>query len=221
MLDRLISSNWKAQPAAQGGSFADEGAGQFVEPGSATSKQTNKPREDLSASSEPRSQTSDSSAPSTVLTNATDLDAIPRDPEQESGSALSNPPLSLHTSHDPALIPQSVDARQDFAATPTNQNHETDETSPGHGAYDTALNVLLSLSHPDNSTFEKGIHGGGSGFSLAGSNELASSPGLTVQSSGSLKELFPNCAHLPQSEKIQLIRHYRYNIAPWVRSTRL
>ncbi|CAG9975638.1 unnamed protein product [Clonostachys byssicola] len=200
----------------RGGSFADEGAAQFVEPGSVTSKQTSKPREDLSVSSEPRPQTSDSSAPSTVLTNATDLDAIPRDREQEPGSALSNPPLSLHTSHDPALIPQSVDARQDFAATPTTQNHETDETSPGHRAYDTALNVLLSLSHPDNSSFEKGIHGGGSGFSLAGSNELASSPGLTVQSSGSLKELFPNCAHLPQSEKIQLIRHYRYNIAPWL-----
>ncbi|CAH0050729.1 unnamed protein product [Clonostachys solani] len=210
----VSSSDGKAQ--AQGGSFADEGAGQFVEPGSVTSKQTNKPREDSSASSEPRPQTSDSSAPSTVLTNAADLDAIPRDPEQEPGSALSNPPLALHTSHDPALISESVDARQDFAATPTAQNHETDETSPGNRAYDTALNVLLSLSHPDNSTFEKGIHGGGSGFSLAGSNELASSPGLTVQSSGSLKELFPNCAHLPQSEKIQLIRHYRYNIAPWL-----
>lgn len=39
---------------------------------------------------------------------------------------------------------------------------------------------------------------------------------ITKPSSSSSAGTFQNCAHLPQDRAVQLLRHYRYNIAPWL-----
>jgi hypothetical protein len=74
--------------------------------------------------------------------------------------------------------------------------------------YETALNVLVSLGNNPGTPIIWGT---------SGNHDAASSPDVLITDVDAIPELFPTCAHAPQAPNIRLLRHYRYNIAPWVR----
>lgn len=92
------------------------------------------------------------------------------------------------------------------------------DTSPGNAAYETALNVLCSLGNDHFATPSATSHVSGSGAYFGSPNLARHAAAITqVDPEGEwLTEIFPNCAHLPQDRIVQTLRHYRYNIAPWV-----
>lgn len=95
------------------------------------------------------------------------------------------------------------------------------DTSPSNAAYETALNVLLSLGTGTD-------HTGPSVISTPRPREGVCDYFPTFQTPNfdenatlatpitELTEQFSTCALLPQNRVVQLLRHYRYNIAPWV-----
>jgi hypothetical protein len=92
-----------------------------------------------------------------------------------------------------------------------------DDYAPGNLNYETALNVLVSLGNSDITTATR----------FPGDSELsfASPIGPSLQDShlsqneaNWLAKIFPTCLPPVQDEVVQLVRHYRYNIAPWVRT---
>ncbi|KAJ3525601.1 hypothetical protein NM208_g11571 [Fusarium decemcellulare] len=72
--------------------------------------------------------------------------------------------------------------------------------SPSNAAYETALDGLLSLGN-DHYVPPIGVCDFSTQF------DLSEKP---------LAENFPNCLHMPQDRAVELLRHYRYNIAPWL-----
>ncbi|CAM1504272.1 Fc.00g018630.m01.CDS01 [Cosmosporella sp. VM-42] len=90
--------------------------------------------------------------------------------------------------------------------------------SPGNAAYETALTVLCSLGN-DNFATSPGASQVAGSIGYFGSPTEPRRHSITTQSdvgNNWLAELYPNCAHLPQDRVVQLFRHYRYNIAPWL-----
>lgn len=83
-------------------------------------------------------------------------------------------------------------------------------TSSFNRDYETALNVLVSLGNDPGTPMIWGT---------SGNHDSIGSPNALITDVDALPELFPTCAHAPQAPSIRLLRHYRYNIAPWVRHT--
>lgn len=81
-------------------------------------------------------------------------------------------------------------------------------TSSFNRDYETALNVLVSLGNDPGTPMIWGA---------SGNHDSTGSPNVLITDVDALPELFPTCAHAPQAPSIRLLRHYRYNIAPWVR----
>ncbi|KPM37560.1 hypothetical protein AK830_g8990 [Neonectria ditissima] len=111
----------------------------------------------------------------------------------------------------------------DALATPSpggraNAGSYTVGISPSNAAYETALDGLLSLGHDsyapapvtsrvlEHETF----------FGSPPDPPPDFSPGRLEPASKPTAGAFQNCAHLPQDRAVQLLRHYRYNIAPWL-----
>ncbi|KAF4126084.1 hypothetical protein GMORB2_1330 [Geosmithia morbida] len=89
------------------------------------------------------------------------------------------------------------------------------DTSPSNGAYETALDVLTSLGSVNS--------GGASATPLPPGYGPSPHEDSTPYAHGDLRshslgvpEEFSTCSLLPQDPSIQLLRHYRYNLAPWV-----
>lgn len=95
------------------------------------------------------------------------------------------------------------------------------DTSPSNAAYETALNVLLSLGARADDTNSTSIatprprEGVGDYFTAFPNSNFDPSAAF-VSPIAELTEQFSTCALLPQDKVVQLLRHYRYNIAPWV-----
>ncbi|KAF4968086.1 hypothetical protein FSARC_4504 [Fusarium sarcochroum] len=89
--------------------------------------------------------------------------------------------------------------------------------SPSNAAYETALDGLLALGHdhyvPPSASAVSQVSANGGFFA---------SPTQTGQqaafelSDKPQSDVFPNCLHTPQDRAVELLRHYRYNIAPWL-----
>lgn len=98
------------------------------------------------------------------------------------------------------------------------------DTSPSNAAYETALNVLLSLGTGAGQVSGSAIatprprearESVGNYFEAFPTSNFGP-PVATATPIAELTEQFSTCALLPQDKVVQLLRHYRYNIAPWV-----
>ncbi|KAH6990462.1 hypothetical protein BKA56DRAFT_667030 [Ilyonectria sp. MPI-CAGE-AT-0026] len=90
--------------------------------------------------------------------------------------------------------------------------------SPSNAAYETALDGLLSLGH-DNyvpAPVTSQILESESYFGSPPNPHPGFSPSQLETGNKPSPAAFQNCAHLPQDRAVQLLRHYRYNIAPWL-----
>ncbi|KAH7156874.1 hypothetical protein EDB81DRAFT_403247 [Dactylonectria macrodidyma] len=98
--------------------------------------------------------------------------------------------------------------------------------SPSNAAYETALDGLLSLGHdnfaptsappPASAPVTSQILENESYFGSSPNPRPDPSPGQLDAANKPSAGAFQNCAHLPQDRAVQLLRHYRYNIAPWL-----
>ncbi|KAK7422712.1 hypothetical protein QQX98_001500 [Neonectria punicea] len=90
--------------------------------------------------------------------------------------------------------------------------------SPSNAAYETALDGLLSLGHDNYAPppVTSQILESESYFGSPPNPQHDFSPGRLEPPSKPSVGAFQNCAHLPQDRAVQLLRHYRYNIAPWL-----
>lgn len=92
-------------------------------------------------------------------------------------------------------------------------------TSPRNVAYETALDVLLSLGtdNTTNTTKNTSVHTDEVPELVPPySVETPLSVPIVEAAPPDYLEEFPNCEILPQDRVIQLLRHYRYAVAPWV-----
>lgn len=97
--------------------------------------------------------------------------------------------------------------------------------SPSSAAYETALNVLLSLgtgnSHKDAArTSTPKVQNRLEDYFTALPHTSCDASVAFGTPVTELIEQFSTCALLPQDRVVQLLRHYRYNIAPWVSTPR-
>ncbi|KAF7558721.1 hypothetical protein G7046_g5450 [Stylonectria norvegica] len=163
-----------------------------------------------------------------------EVDSPSDKPDETSSLTATNPIIPEETIAQQSVVPDdhllspSVD---DFASpltqVPPQDCHHQElytpasyavDTSPGDAAYETALDVLLTLGNDQHVVPPE------TGHVADGDKYLATPPEALDQSTAEqaeigdnwLAELFPNCAHLPQDRVVQLMRHYRYNIAPWL-----
>jgi hypothetical protein len=93
------------------------------------------------------------------------------------------------------------------------------DTSPSSVAYETALDVLLSLGtdNTTNAAKNTSVHNDEAPELLPPySVETPFSASNVEAAPLDYLEQFPNCEILPQNRVIQLLRHYRYAVAPWV-----
>ncbi|KAF4954287.1 hypothetical protein FGADI_5375 [Fusarium gaditjirri] len=118
----------------------------------------------------------------------------------------------------PAIISPSIET---YATSPQAPSHSLQDPvdfnlviSHSNAAYETALDGLLALgnnhyvSPSAPAVSQTGINGG-----------LFGQLPHNLQSEVSDKpreDAFPNCLHMPQDRAVELLRHYRYNIAPWL-----
>ncbi|KAK0391175.1 hypothetical protein NLU13_0676 [Sarocladium strictum] len=89
----------------------------------------------------------------------------------------------------------------------THSSIDLSETSPGTGAYQTALDVLITLG--GNSKAPSTPAQPGVGAVRTPVSHVA--PDLE-----DALEPFATCRHAPQAPIVRLLRHYVYNIAPWL-----
>lgn len=112
---------------------------------------------------------------------------------------------------------------------PDNLSHQPDlgtyasSISPSNTAYKTALDGLLSLGNDrhlpidnyaslvDASHPQDEVHLG----SPSQPHHLPATAANNHERAPSRSD-FSNCRHMPQDRAIELLRHYRYHIAPWV-----
>lgn len=119
----------------------------------------------------------------------------------------------------PAIISPSIET---YVTSPQAPSHSLQDSvdfnlviSPSNAAYETALDGLLALGNdhyvsPSAPTVSQtGTNGG-----LFG--QLPQNVQLEVRDQPR-EYAFPNCLHMPQDRAVELLRHYRYNIAPWVK----
>lgn len=119
----------------------------------------------------------------------------------------------------PAIISPSIDTH---ATSPQAPSHSLQDSvdfnlviSPSNAAYETALDGLLALGNDHYASpsapavAQTGTNGG-----LLG--QLPQNVQLEVRDKPR-GDVFPNCLHMPQDRAVELLRHYRYNIAPWVK----
>lgn len=101
---------------------------------------------------------------------------------------------------------------QDAHIDSTQAPAKASETSPGAGAYQSALDGLLSLGNDGQPQQSRVQHN----RSLSRDAWATSSVPEHVQVPF---EPFVTCRHAPQDIKVTLLRNYVYNIAPWVSSS--
>ncbi|KAI5462352.1 hypothetical protein BGZ63DRAFT_423615 [Mariannaea sp. PMI_226] len=129
---------------------------------------------------------------------------------------FSSPPNLLHIPLDNLATPPSGGGR-DYDL--QHQGDYTVSLSPSDAAYETALDGLLSLGNDHHVPPRVSSH------TLQLENYLVEppsslhhdlSPNIFANASKTNTSSFQNCIHLPQDREVQLLRHYRYNIAPWL-----
>ncbi|KAM0546687.1 hypothetical protein ACHAPJ_010724 [Fusarium lateritium] len=139
-------------------------------------------------------------------------------PEPQS---LPQQPQQQHLPPPPALISPGL---EDFVTSPqAPTNHDlpgsfTLGISPSNAAYETALDGLLALGHehyvpPSASAVSQVTANGGFFASPTQSGQQQAQFELSDKPHS---DVFPNCLHTPQDRAVELLRHYRYNIAPWL-----
>ncbi|KAF5630937.1 transcriptional regulatory protein pro-1 [Fusarium sp. NRRL 52700] len=126
-----------------------------------------------------------------------------------------NPPQPPAQPESPAIISPSIET---YVTSPKAPSHSLQDSvdfnlviSPSNAAYETALDGLLALGNDhyvNPSAPTVGTSGG-----LFG--QLPQNVQFEVRDK-SREDVFPNCLHMPQDRVVELLRHYRYNIAPWL-----
>ncbi|KAF5018808.1 hypothetical protein F66182_9201 [Fusarium sp. NRRL 66182] len=91
--------------------------------------------------------------------------------------------------------------------------------SSTNAAYETALDGLLALGHDQYaptsaSAVSQATANGDGGYFMSLTQSVH--PVQFELNSKSHSHVFPNCLHMPQDRAVELLRHYRYNIAPWL-----
>ncbi|KAF5547216.1 transcriptional regulatory protein pro-1 [Fusarium phyllophilum] len=117
-----------------------------------------------------------------------------------------------------AIISPSIET---YVTSPQAPSHSLQDSvdfnlviSPSNAAYETALDGLLALGNdhyvsPSAPTVAQTDTNG----DLFG--QLPQNVRLEVRDKPR-EDVFPNCLHMPQDRAVELLRHYRYNIAPWL-----
>ncbi|KAF5538270.1 transcriptional regulatory protein pro-1 [Fusarium napiforme] len=129
-----------------------------------------------------------------------------------------NPPELPAQPPSPAIISHSIDT---YVTSPRAPSHSLQDSvdfnlviSTSNAAYETALDGLLALgndhyvSRSAPAVAQTGTNGG-----LLG--QIPQNVQLEVRDKPR-EDVFPNCLHMPQDRAVELLRHYRYNIAPWL-----
>ncbi|KAK1974603.1 hypothetical protein LZ30DRAFT_574713, partial [Colletotrichum cereale] len=212
---------------------------QFVNPGS--------PNRTAKASSPP-SPESKRLPNTTIATDATDTPAclspsrtpaptfssFPIDPQLSDPAALKPPPmessLAPSSHHPPPLTQwrsQSIGSvGHESLALPVGRLHIT-EKPPGRSpnddaAYETALNVLLSLGNEGTEWEPSPDHGSGpyavagDGFGVSPHELMPASPNSAKDRRASVATHPLTTASVPPDRLLKLLRHFRYQVAPWL-----
>lgn len=164
-------------------------------------------------------------------------EATPNEPERrlstpvEPKSASPKENLIQQQPEPPALISPSLG---DYSATSPHASgsHELQDPSsytigisPSNAAYETALDGLLSLGNdhyvPQSASVTSQVTANGGFFESPNHGQHHATPTQFDLRDKPLAEIFPNCLHMPQDRAVELLRHYRYHIAPWVRTSPL
>ncbi|PNP82944.1 hypothetical protein FNYG_03266 [Fusarium nygamai] len=129
-----------------------------------------------------------------------------------------NPPELPAQPPSPTIISPSIDT---YVTSPQAPSHSLQDSvdfnlviSPSNAAYETALDGLLALGNDHYvspsapAVAQTGTNGG-----LFG--QLPQNVQFEVRDKPR-EDVFPNCLHMPQDRAVELLRHYRYNIAPWL-----
>ncbi|OLN97747.1 hypothetical protein CCHL11_07913 [Colletotrichum chlorophyti] len=204
---------------------------QFVAPGA--SKPSAKAATSPSSTSQEQSDTAVSNLTPPPLQQTPTATTFPANPQQPPEPPNPKPPLlqhldpSLNDNNLPPLAqwrPQSIG--HDSLASPVRNLDITGKlagASPNNdAAYETALNVLLSLgnegtglsqgSEPDPAPFPMG----NDGMVLSPGELMAMSPNSTRERRGSSTTHAPAAVGISQDRVLQLLRHFRYQVAPWL-----
>ncbi|KAM5351784.1 hypothetical protein ACJ41O_004507 [Fusarium nematophilum] len=182
----------------------------FVVPESVTAKPGAQLQRDETASGEPEKRVSTSVEPEPTVLGE---NHVPQQPE---------PPLEPP----PGLLSPSLGGFG-TASPQAPGNHELHDPgsytigiSPSNAAYETALDGLLSLGNDNyvppsaSATSQVTANGGYFGSPTRSRHHVA--PAQFEVGDKSQTGAFPNCLHMPQDRAVELLRHYRYNIAPWL-----
>ncbi|KAI8720648.1 Zn(2)-C6 fungal-type domain-containing protein [Fusarium sp. LHS14.1] len=161
-------------------------------------------------------------------------EATPNEPEKrlstpvEPKSASPKENLIQQQPEPPALISPSLG---DYSATSPHAasgSHELQDPSsytigisPSNAAYETALDGLLSLGNdhyvPQSASVTSQVTANGGFFESPNHGQHHATPTqFDMRDDKPLAEIFPNCIHMPQDRAVELLRHYRYHIAPWL-----
>uniref|UniRef100_A0A0D2XD45 Zn(2)-C6 fungal-type domain-containing protein n=1 Tax=Fusarium oxysporum (strain Fo5176) TaxID=660025 RepID=A0A0D2XD45_FUSOF len=181
----------------------------FVVPETATKSGTHVQHNEF-VSSEPE-KTEGSSIEVDATAAAQENTSQHQEPSQQTKPPVQPPP--------PAIISPSVETYVTSHQAPSHSLQDSVDfnivISPSNAAYETALDGLLALGNdhyvsPSAPTVSQtGTDGG-----LFG--QLPQNAQFEV-SDKPRGDVFPNCLHMPQDRAVELLRHYRYNIAPWVK----
>ncbi|KAF4982708.1 hypothetical protein FZEAL_1735 [Fusarium zealandicum] len=145
----------------------------------------------------------------------------------ETESAVLDEAIIQQQPETPALISPNLGDYGTITSPQAPGNHELPDPgsyaigiSPSNAAYETALDGLLSLGNdhyvPPSASATSQVATNGGYF---GSPTHSRHPATSVQFDLREKpqaEPFPNCLHMPQDRAVELLRHYRYHIAPWL-----
>ncbi|KAL7769269.1 hypothetical protein ACKLNR_000653 [Fusarium oxysporum f. sp. zingiberi] len=180
----------------------------FVVPETATKSGTHVQHNEFASSEPEKSEGSSIEVDATAATQ--ENTSQHQEPSQQTKPPVQPPP--------PAIISPSVETYVTSHQAPSHSLQDSVDfnivISPSNAAYETALDGLLALGNdhyvsPSAPTVSQtGTDGG-----LFG--QLPQNAQFEV-SDKPRGDVFPNCLHMPQDRAVELLRHYRYNIAPWL-----
>ncbi|KAG5784612.1 hypothetical protein H9Q73_001755 [Fusarium xylarioides] len=183
----------------------------FVVPETATKSGTHTHHNELSLSEAEKTESSSIEVDTTIA--AQKITTQHQEPSQQK-----NPPELPAQPPSQAIISPSIET---YVTSPQAPSHSLQDSvdfnlviSPSNAAYETALDGLLALGNdhyvsPSAPTVAQTDTNGG----LFG--QLPQNVRFEVRDKPR-EDVFPNCLHMPQDRAVELLRHYRYNIAPWL-----
>ncbi|EWG48411.1 hypothetical protein FVEG_16266 [Fusarium verticillioides 7600] len=175
----------------------------FVVPEAATKPGTHAHRNEFSLSEAEKTESSSTEIDTIVAAHKIQQTTPPELPVQPPSPAIISPSIDTHVTS-PQAPSHSLQDSVDFNLV----------ISPSNAAYETALDGLLALGNDHYvspsapAVAQTGTNGG-----LLG--QLPQNVQLEVRDKPR-GDVFPNCLHMPQDRAVELLRHYRYNIAPWL-----